>query len=42
MHLLVTLLKYLLLAFVQAATYIHKIFITIHKYFDLYNEDKEI
>jgi len=40
-HSLVTLLEYLPLALVQAAAYIHKTSITIHKYLDLYNENKE-
>jgi len=39
-HSLVTLLEYLPLALVQAAAYIHKTSITIHRYLDLYNEDK--
>lgn len=39
-HSLVTLVEYLPLALVQAAAYIHKTSITIHRYLDLYNEDK--
>jgi len=39
-HSLVTLLEHLPLALVQAAAYIHKTSITIHKYIDLYNKDE--
>lgn len=40
LHLLVNLLGYLPLALVQAAAYIRKTTITIHKYIELYNKDK--
>lgn len=40
LHLLVNLLGYLPLALVQAAAYIRKTTITIHKYIELYNKDE--